>query len=427
LGRFWAQKQERALDVPERVEHHAAMSPLSARVQRSLALPGRLGWPLRALYFTIFGAIGAYSPYFPLWLEQHGFRGFSMSLVAALAPAMSALGPPLIGVLADRRGARGNLLVLAGGAACVSMLSLWLAERANVDGFFLVVFAAVLVFALSRTTLTMLADVIALEEGADYGRRRLWGSVGYMLATMSVGWLLRELGIGWLPAIVAVPLFGAAVAGLALPQRAARPRASTGPSEVGVLLSDRRFVLFLCCSALTWAAHSAYDLCGPLFLRDLGASSASIGLLWGFGVLAEVVLMARAAGLFVKRRAELLLVIAYAGGALRWFGISQLPSVSWAFVLQPLHALSFALMWVASVQYVRRWAERGLLGSSQGLMTAAVAFGGVCGMLLWGPLYASVGGRTVFVLAGFLALTSTAIAAFTLLRAELGHSADSGH
>jgi PPP family 3-phenylpropionic acid transporter len=380
------------------------------------AFSGRLGWPLRALYFAIFGAIGAYSPYFPLWLEQHGFRGLSMSLVAALAPAMSALGPPLIGVLADRHGARGNLLSLAGATACLSMTSLWFAERANIDGFFGVVFAAVLVFALSRTTLTMLADVIALEEGADYGRRRLWGSLGYMLSTMLVGWLLREIGIGWLPAIVAVPLFGAALASLVLPRRNVARRARSGSSEVRQLLSDPRFVLFLCCSALTWAAHSGYDLCGPLFLRDLGASSASIGLLWGLGVFAEVVLMAGAAGLFVKRRAELLLVIAYAGGALRWFGIALLPSVGWAYLLQPLHAFSFALMWVASVQYVRRWADQGLLGSSQGLMTAAVASGGVCGMLLWGPVYASLGGRVVFVLAGLLALCSTAVAASTLLR-----------
>jgi MFS transporter, PPP family, 3-phenylpropionic acid transporter len=395
-----------------------SMSSHSERGPRRSTPPGRLGWPLRALYFAVFGAIGAYSPYFPLWLEQHGFRGLSMSLVAALAPAMSALGPPLIGILADRRGARGNLLTIAGGLACLSMLCLWVAERANVEGFAAVVFAMVLLFALSRTTLTMMADVIALEEGADYGRRRLWGSVGYMLATLSVGWLLREAGIGWLPAIVAVPLFGATLASLALPERAPPPRASAAPAGVRELLADRRFVVFLSCSALTWAAHSGYDLCGPLFLRDLGASSAAIGALWGLGVLAEVLLMANAATLFAKRRAEALLVIAYGGGALRWFGIAQLPSVQWAFVLQPLHALSFALMWVASVQYVRRWADRGLLASSQGLLTASVAAGGVCGMLVWGPLYAGLGGRTVFVLAGCLALTSTAIAALTLLRPE---------
>jgi MFS transporter, PPP family, 3-phenylpropionic acid transporter len=376
---------------------------------------GRLGWPLRALYFAVFGAIGAFSPYFPLWLEQHGFRGLGMSLVAALAPAMSALGPPLIGVIADRRGARGQLISIAGALACSCMVALWLADRGDADGFVVIVFALVLLFALCRTTLVMLTDVVSLEQGADYGRRRLWGSLGYMIATTSVGWLLRGLGIGWLPLIVALPLLAATLASLRLPARAAPPeRAEGAPSAMGELLADRSFVVFLGCTALTWAAHSAYDLCGPLFVRDLGASSATIGVLWGLGVAAEVLLMAGAGSLFVRWRAESVLVIGYLGGALRWFGYALLPSAAWAFVLQPLHALSFALMWLASMQYLRRWVDRGLLGRAQGLLTTAVAFGGVCGMFVWGPLYASQGGRVVFVIAGVLALASGALAAVGL-------------
>jgi MFS transporter, PPP family, 3-phenylpropionic acid transporter len=386
----------------------------------TMSHPGRLGWPLRALYFAVFGAIGSFSPYFPLWLEQHGFRGLGMSLVAALAPAMSALGPPVIGVVADRHGARGQLITIAGALACLSMVTLWLAERGAADGFVLLVFVLVLLFALCRSTLVMLADVVSLELGADYGKRRLWGSLGYMIATMCVGWLLRALGIGWLPLIVALPLLGATLASLRLPARAAPPVRSEGPAPaLTELLADRRFVVFLVCTALIWAAHSAYDLCGPLFVRDLGASSAQIGVLWGLGVGAEVLLMASAGALFVKRRAESVLVIGYAGGALRWFGYALIPSASWAFLLQPLHALSFALMWLGSMQYVRRWVDRGLLGRAQGLLTTAVALGGVCGMFLWGPLYASQGGRLVFVIAGCIALAGAALASTALMRAPV--------
>lgn len=381
--------------------------------------PGRLGWPLRALYFAVFGAIGSFSPYFPLWLEQHGFRGLGMSLVAALAPAMSALGPPVIGVVADRSGSRRRqLITIAGAVGCLSMISLWVAERGMADGFVVIVFVLVLLFALCRTTLVMLTDVVSLEEGADYGKRRLWGSLGYMIATACVGWLLRALGIGWLPLIVALPLLGATLASSSLPSRAAQAqRADGAPAAMAELFADRRFVVFLLCTALTWAAHSAYDLCGPLFVRDLGASSAQIGLLWGLGVGAEVLLMAGTGTLFVRRRAESVLVIGYLGGALRWFGYALLPSASWAFVLQPLHALSFALMWLASMQYVRGWVDRGLLGRAQGLLTTAVALGGVGGMFAWGPLYASHGGRVVFVIAGCIAVVATAIASAGLVRA----------
>lgn len=365
----------------------------------------------------VFGAIGAFSPYFPLWLEAHGFVGIGMSAVAVIAPSMSALGPPLVGALVDRRGARGNVILLASTMATVAMLALWCAAvpgGARGTTLFVVVFAVMLAFALCRTTLTMLTDVIAIEEARDYGRRRLWGSIGYMFAASSVGWVLERAGVGWLPLVITVPLAGAAFAGLALPRRAPpRPESASAPKLRG-LLGERDFAIFLAASALGWAAHSGYDLCGPLFLRDLGATRDVIGVLWALGVLAEIGLMAVASKLLARVSAERLFALACAGAALRWFAMSALPSVGFAFFVAPLHALSFALMWVASMQQVRRFAERGSLGSAQGLLTASVALGAVGGILGWGPLYASHGGRAVFVVAGLLSLLASTVATLGL-------------
>ena len=86
--------------------------------------------PIGAFYFVSFGALGIYSPYFPLWLEAHGFIGVSMSAIAALAPAMNLVGPPLAGAWSDARGARGNLLTLVCAVAALSMLALL---RPNAD------------------------------------------------------------------------------------------------------------------------------------------------------------------------------------------------------------------------------------------------------------------------------------------------------
>jgi MFS transporter, PPP family, 3-phenylpropionic acid transporter len=191
--------------------------------------------------------------------------------------------------------------------------------------------------------------------------------------------------------------------------------------DLGTLLSDRTFLGFLVCSGLTWAAHSSYDLCSSLFFRDLGAAKNTIGLLWALGILLEIVLMANAEPLFRRLSSTRLLVVAYAGSALRWFGMSQLTSVTAAFVLQPLHALSFGLMWLASLEYLRRWSTRGLLASAQGIFMAAVALGSVAGILVWGPLYERSGGPAVFASAGTLALFTAVIGAASLRREELVH------
>jgi ABC-type nitrate/sulfonate/bicarbonate transport system permease component len=61
-----------------------------------------------------------------------------------------------------------------------------------------------------------------------------------------------------------------------------------------------------------------------------------------------------------------------------------------------LHAASFALVFVALMEYVKERAEPGILGTAQGVLTATHSVGATLGMLLWGTLYAAHGGRFVF-------------------------------
>jgi MFS transporter, PPP family, 3-phenylpropionic acid transporter len=85
-----------------------------------------------------------------------------------------------------------------------------------------------------------------------------------------------------------------------------------------------------------------------------------------------------------------------------------LPAPEWAFLVQPLHAVSFGLVWLSSLEVVRRSSEAHTLGSAQGLFMAANATGSVFGILAWGPLYAARGGASVFLLAAGVASAATA-------------------
>lgn len=376
----------------------------------------RLTAPISLFYFASFGALGIHAPYFPLWLEAHGFIGVSMSLIAALSPAMSFFGPPLVGMLSDARGSRGNLLSAACALACSATALLCLAELAGGSRAFPVVFAAMLVYSACRSPIILLADRITLEHGGNYGRRRVWGSVGFLLGAGAFGRFCPPELWRWLPGMVALALAAAFVASLALPRVTSVPeRAALG--RAGSLLSQRSFVVFLACSATFAASHASYDLCGSLFFRDLGASGRTIGLLWVCSVLAEIALLIGAGTTLRTIRPELLLAVAYAGGGLRWVLMSLLPSTYLAYPVQPLHAISFGLVWLSSLEYVRRSSEPGTLGSAQGLFMAANAVGGVLGMLTWGPLYAAHGGAVVFRVASLLSISAAVLAYGTLYRA----------
>ena len=393
---------------------------------------------LRFYYAACFVALGIYLPFFPRWLEARGVHGAAMGMVAASLPAMGLVGPPLFGILSDRLGLRGTLLRLAcvGAFACMGALGVAFASGHPLG--FAGIFAAVLAFSFFRSSMISLADVITLElagGGGGYARTRLWGSLGFLVAAVAAGRFLDPTAPSTLPLAVSAPLFVALLTAWTLPTRGA---ARAAPPHAGAprILSDGQPVrgsrsvtpalpalgrasallaradlrLFFGASFLGQLAHSSYDLCFTLHLRDLGANNALVGASWALGVLSEVALMAGATWVFRRFTPPWLLVTAFFGAAVRWTLIASVFSIPALLALQPLHGLSFALMWLASLAYVKESAPRDALATAQGLFSAAVAAGSVLGMPLWGALYRRSGGSVTFGLAAFASAAAASVA-----------------
>ncbi len=372
---------------------------------------------LRIYYAMCFLALGVYLPFFPRWLEARGVHGAAMGVVSASLPAMGLIGPPLFGILSDRLGLRGALLRVAcvGAFACMGALGAAFALGHPLG--FAGIFAAVLVFAFFRSPMISLADVITMElagAGAGYARTRLWGSLGFLIAALAAGRWLDPTAPSALPLAIAAPLLAALCAAWTLPAKSAAP---TLPAlgMASSLLARPDLRLFFGASFLAQIAHSNYDLCFTLHLRDLGASDGLVGISWAIGVTSEVALMAGSGFIFRRFTPPWLLLAAFVGAAVRWALIASVASIPALLALQPLHGLSFALMWLSSLAYVKESAPAGALATAQGLFSAAVAAGSVLGMPLWGALYRRAGGTVAFEIA---ALVSIAAASLTLVWAR---------
>jgi len=376
---------------------------------------------LRFYYFASFAAFGVYAPFFPRWLEARGVRGLAMGAVAALLPALGVLGPPAVGLLADALGLRGSLLRIACAGAGLAIGALGLAGAAGAPLGFGAIFAGVLVFAAFRSPMTMLADVVAMERaagaGTTYGKLRLWGSVGFLLAAVAGGRALDPDRAGALPLAIAALLAATTAAAWSLP---ARPDARRLPvlREAGALLAAPDFAVFLVISLLAQVAHAGHDLCLSLHLRDRGASDAVAGSAWAIGVVFEVGLMVFVDRLVARFSAPRLLVLALFGAAARWALIASVSSLPALLALQPLHAISFALWWLASLAFVKGRAPARALATAQGLFSAAVGAGAVLGMLAWGVVYRRAGGVAVFGAASAIALLAALVASAWSRRAR---------
>ncbi len=357
---------------------------------------------IAAFYFTFIGALGLYAPYFPIYLRAAGLAPHHVAEVMALSPLAGVVTPPLVAALADLVRAREWLLRVSSAAAAVTFLG-FLAAGANLLG----VVAVAAVFALSRMPLWALTDSAALDaaqrEGSSYGRIRVWGSIGFLLAVLAGGSILERYGATAVMKATAVGLFVAATTAWLVPRPPRPPRRATR-ADVRALLADRPLAWILGAMALGQLGFSAHDSCLSLHYAALGLSPRAIGILWATGVLAEIVLLAKSSRLIARFGGARLFALSLGVATGRWALMAVVRDPVALGVLASSHAISFGLYYVAAVSLVRERATDETRTAAQGLFGASSAAGSAIGMPIMGALFERGGGGPMFALAACAAL-----------------------
>jgi PPP family 3-phenylpropionic acid transporter len=351
-------------------------------------------------YFTYLGAIGIFLPFISLYLKDLGLPASEVTQLMALGPAASLLVPPLVGLLADLRSARVWLLRLGTMATAVASLG-FMGRPARAA---LVV--TMMAFSALRAPLLSLVDAAALDRG--YGRLRLWGSAGFLVAVLGGGWLHDHAGVNDVMIGCSAALFAAALAAFALPAPPVEPRPRV-LAEWRRMLGERRLWLFLGAVFLVQAAGAVYDSAFSLHLSQLGFDGRFVALAWAVGVGAEVFVMGASPMLLERARPERLLLLGAATATVRWFLLGRAQGAAAILCLQPLHAVTFGLSYVAAV-HVMRERGRGTPTAAQGLYSMVMMLGSLGGMTAAGRLLERLGGQGMFTTASVVALLGTGCA-----------------
>lgn len=372
---------------------------------------------IAAFYFVWFAALGIFLPYAGLYFRSLGFSETDASLLLALIPAMALVTPPLVGLVADARSAR--LWLLRGATALSAITFAGLAEIPRHAGF-LAAAVIVALFALARGPVGSLTDASAAEGlasqpggAAAFGRLRLWGSVGFLVAVLGGGALFDRFGLGLVRLLTLSMLALATALAWLIPAARIERRPDALPAWLG-LVRDAGFRHFLVAVALAQAAAAGYDACFSLYLARLGCSQGAIGLAWAIGVVAEVVVLHRAGALVRRYGAPTLFAASILVAAIRWAALSlvsgvagvaliSLPAVRLCLLaLQPLHGITFGLWFVCAV-HIARERGRSVPTAAQGLLAGASSLGSTLGMAIAGQLLAAGGGRLLYAVAALVA------------------------
>ncbi len=371
--------------------------------------PGGQATRLGAFYAASFLVVGIQLPFWPVWLAGRGLDAQEIALVFAAAIWAKVVATPLLGALADRLRRRRAVTIVLAACAWAAYAGLW-----PVAGFWSLL-ALNLVAGMAQSALMPLGDSITLaavrEEGLDYGRIRVWGSVSFILASVGSGALLAASSPAGpadnqilLLVLAASAVLVAACIGIPPATRRAGVMRSRW-AALGRLAADRRFWLFVASAAAMQSSHQLYYGFGTLYWRELGFSDTVIGGLWAEGVVAEIVLFWYSAP-FVARFGPLgLMALGGAAGILRWSLMGILPGLGAAAGLQLLHALTFGASHLGAMHFLARSVPPGVAASAQSLYAALSAgLGSGLVMLVAGALYAAYGGQAY----PFMALLSAA-------------------
>ncbi|HEX4856619.1 MAG TPA: MFS transporter [Limnobacter sp.] len=349
-----------------------------------------MGW-LALFYAAYFAFVGLYSPFLGPYLKSIGHGLDVIALALGMMQLMRIVGPFAWGWLSDHTGNRVRWIrvgTLAG--LFFTALAFWQQH----SPLHLILF--VLLLNLSISGLVPMSDSYAMERcggnAGQYGQVRLYGSLGFVLAVLVFGAVANQYGFKSYPlwacgmlllGFVAALNFTADPPGIA---GGAGAGAEPIPSGTGFrrLLLPGPMPLFWLASFFMIFAHGVFYAFFSLYLIEHRYSEMSIGGLWAFGVMCEVVFFALQSRFFHRLGLTTWLCIGFATCALRFALVAAFPELAWVVLFsQGLHAITFAAHHTATISWLRNNLPVHLVVRGQAMYaTIAYGLGGSAGTFL---------------------------------------------
>ena len=366
---------------------------------------------LSAAYFFYFASLGVFVPYWAPYLASLGYGSQAIGQLIAISMGTKIFAPYVWGWVADHTGHRTVLIRIASGLSALAFAGLWLSE-----GF---VWLAMIMAAYSFFWNAVLPQFetatmnYVKEDHGLYSHIRLWGSVGFIVTAVLLGWWQERHGVVAIALFMLLMLVGVALVSLFVQDRS--PEHSDDQASIVPILKKPYVAAFFIACFLIQLSHGSYYTFFSIYLEQAGYSKTAVGLLWGLGVVAEVLVFAFMRSFMQRCGIYGMLVISMVLTSLRWVLIAYcVESVPVLLFAQLLHAASFGIFHAASIVIVHQVFKGRLQGRGQALYSSmSFGAGGAVGALLSGYLWEAWGGE-------FTYLVSAAIAGLGVLVVVLG-------
>ena len=372
-----------------------------------------LYWRLSRFYFFYYFFVGIFTPYWGLYLQSKSFTAIQIGILLSFFQISRIFAPNFWGWLADHTNQRVRWIKLTALIGLLGYLGIFFA-----DSFFLI-FLVMMSMSIFTSSTIPLAESLTLSHlsktNGSYSNIRLWGSIGFIVASFFIGILIDKYTINIIVWALLLTQGVILFSSFSIPDKKFELFGETKRSIWKILRKPEIISLLFGC-ALMVSSHGLLYNFYSIFLKEQNYSSSLIGILWSIGVISEILMFILMPKILKKINYKHVLLISLLLAVIRFFLIGNYVEILFVLVLaQILHAATFGSFHFATVQLISHYFNREHQARGQTIYNSITyGIGGAIGALGGGFMIDKFGANNTFMLSAILPLIGFIIILFGL-------------
>lgn len=224
-------------------------------------------------------AYGAFTVILSMYCQDIGMSASQIAYIVSFAPLLSIATQPFFGYLADKWKSPKKVSILLMALTMVCMFTFAISRH-----FLILLLSSG--FAISfMNAVTPLTDRIGVSSPYQFGRIRLWGSVGYAMMAQVSGILYQYISpfSNFMAAVLGALITIICIYMVSDPKISETVQLPENENQLSTkmimleLLHNKAFMIFLIISLFFWGACSTNFNYLSIFIRYLGGSASQVG------------------------------------------------------------------------------------------------------------------------------------------------------
>ena len=305
----------------------------------------------KLFYAVEFVGVGVFMPYVAMYFMRKDLTSSQVGYLLALTPFAGFIVQPIWGIVSDKLNVTRALVTIGCWATAVLVLVFTMTDR------FEYLVGIVVLMSMLRAPIHPNVAALALNhlelrgKQDEYGKFRLWGSIGFIVATIFTGGLLFEDKLTLTIYIYAGCMLVLGFISFKLPDRHISTEVQWRDGLR--LITDNRelrlFLLGLTCIGVTLGIANQYLV---VYMHELNASAWIIGATVAVSALPEIPLMSYVQTFIRKWGLRITYVVGISALPVRWLFNMLVTDPNVALPVQALHGVAMSALLAVGVIYI---------------------------------------------------------------------------